>query len=178
MKLFNCDDKIKSYRTPIFKMFFSAMIIALSLVGRMHFDIKNSFINIIVGMIGALLIVLSVACFNFAICDIILLSERRAKSRLNIESAMKNSKSYSVNSIISLLNENDIIEISIIYGGRIIHLGASSDNHSGSSKFFDKRYYFDGEEDVTPETLKKRLSEYSNDGKIDVALIDGVSAKC
>ena len=131
--------------------------------------------DVVFRIIGCIVVVASAFCIYMAIAEMILLHERRLESGIDIELAISNSKNYATDYIISLMQKNDIIEFLIVSNNKIIKLGASSNSHNGSSKFFDKRYYISDQENITIEVLSEVINKYSIDGKICVIKIDGMS---
>ncbi len=83
----------------------------------------------------------------------------------------------SVNAVISLLADNDIIEFEVAKEETSIFLGSSSDCEPGSSVFFDKLYYIETKAYTDLDNMIEALNDLFPDGEIPVLLIDGVSPK-
>ncbi len=176
MRILKCDTSIKSYTYPIVKLVLSSLLIVV-LIERGHFYTINSpFWKVIEGALGVAVLVLSVLCIYISLCEVLLLYERNEKGKKDLEKAMARSKNLSVSYILSLLEDNDIMEILIAYGHRIVTVIASSDSHHGSSKFFDKRYAIDDKEYLDFVAFKEALLPYAKDGQFCVLEIDGIPA--
>ena len=117
----------------------------------------------VVGMVIVVIVSLGVAILT-----------TKKEDKINIEKARTYSKTHHVDYILSLLEENDIIEISILSNDQIIKLGASSDCHPGSSHFFDKNYYINSKKGITIEELRGIINNYSTNSKVCVVAIDGI----
>ena len=178
MRILKCDTSIKSYTYPIVKLVLSSLFIVV-LIERGHFYTINSpFWKVVEGALVVAVLVLSVLCIYISLCEVLLLYERNEKGKKDLEKAMARSKNLSVSYILSLLEDNDIVEILIAYEQRIIAVMASSDSRHGSSKFFDKQYAIDDEEYLEFETFKEALLPYAIDGAFCVIEIAGVPANC
>ena len=93
--------------------------------------------------------------------------------------AKKTGKQYSLENIMKMLRENDILEFEVKTLTGVITIGASSDCEPGSFKFFDKAYYIEDEEfaiEQEKEFLEK-LSYMCGGESITVLSIDGVKVK-
>ena len=178
MLFLKCNERIKTYKFPIFKIVLSVIIVAL-LIFRGHIfslEIDNTFLNITERVGCALLGMYFILCICVSCAEILLLHERRQKENINVENATQRAKTYEIEQVLSLLESNDIIEIIILSNKKAIELGASSDSINGKSALFDKKYYIGNEKDVTLPSIRKKLAcDYSVDGKISVLSIDGVS---
>ena len=174
--MFRFNENIKSYKIPIIKMIVCSLLIVL-LCSRGYFvHINNDFWNTVVNIVCILIGFLSMWVSFVSFFDMIELSDRREALKKDIETALKRSKKFSLEYILALLEENDIIEIVYLSDNQINKIGASSDSRRGSSKFFDKKFYINDLDSVSSEELKDKLDEDSIDGEIIVAAIDGVPA--
>ena len=176
MKIFKCDENITSYKIPILKIISCSFLIALLLIGRIYFfRIDNLFVDSIVGIACALIIILCVLCIYISSGEMLLLHERRVYSTADIKKLISKSKNYPIAIVLSLLEENDIIEFSIVWENQIVTFGVASDSQNGSSRFFDKTYYFNNFNDCIPiEEFKDKLNSYSLNGELCVIAIDGM----
>lgn len=174
MKLFRCDKNIKTYKIPVIKIILCGLLVVLLISRNYLIHINNSLWKTIINIVCFQVVILSILCIYFSVAEIILLNERNKEDRMNIENARTYSKTYYVDYILSLLEENDIIDISILSNDQIINLGASSDCHPGSSHFFDKNYYINNKNDITIEELREIINHYSTNSKVCVIAIDGV----
>lgn len=182
MKLFEMDENIKSYTTPILKIVFSTILIAILFIPiifpELSISTGNFFWDTIVKTVTVSIFILLVLRIYISFGEILALAERREKAKkaaMNPKVAAKKGKCASVNSIISLLDSNDIIEFLIVADEKIIELGATSDSKQGSAKFFNKKFYLGDNEDISIEGLREALEKDSKNGKICILEIDGVS---
>ncbi len=111
-------------------------------------------------------------CPRIALAEMILVYENK-----ETEKKLKRKKTYDmpVDKIVSLSEENDIIEFMIIADDKKIKMGASSDYEY--NKFFDKRFYIGKQEYENIDEFRDRVQEISDNGTIKVVSIDGVSPK-
>lgn len=156
------------------KIVFSSSLIILWISGSQLISINISWMDMVIRIAGAQIVILGVLCIYSSIGDMILLKERRETVKINIETEKKFSKNRSVKYIQSLLETNDIIEISILSNNCIVKLGASSECNPGNSLFFNKSYYIDDRSFDSMEDLEKVLNSFSIKGEICVLKIDGV----
>ena len=181
MKWFEIDENIKSYTPPVLKAVLSVLSIVLLVLSfplTRHISENHPFVGIVIRIVNVAIVLISVLRIYLSFGEVLLLAERREeakKANLNTKVAATKGKNVSVDSIISLLESNDVIEIWIVAKNQNIKLGASSDSKQGSSKFFDKAFYIDDNDNVTIEDLRKALDNYSVEGKVCVFEIDGVS---
>lgn len=107
----------------------------------------------------------------------ILIHENRFKKNISLRSGVQNSKEYSFDELVNLVEKSDIIEIEIFVNNNLIEIGSSSNSNNYDSKFFDKLYYIDKNEFVDINDFKVSLIPYSKNGKISVTAIDGINPK-
>lgn len=173
--MLKCNDNIKSYKFPLFKIVLCVFVI-VTLINRDEFiNIKDSLWSVILSAVCVLICILSILCIYLSFGEILLLKERRDNDKIDVENAQKHSFNYSIDIIFSLLEGNDVIEISIISNNQIISVGASSDCSPGSSLFFDKSYYINKSYEISFKELQEKLNKYSVDGEVCVVTIDGMS---
>ncbi len=166
--MFKCDESITSYTRPIFKIICCCVLIVL-LINRRNFN--NSYIDGFLTIVGVVATILAILRIYLSFAEMFLLYERRAESKINIKKAIKHSQEYSVEHIVSLLELNDIIDISIVFKNRIIKLESSSENLPGSSEFINKKYSID-KHFIVLEELKEKLMTFTVNDKICVISID------
>ena len=181
MKWFEIDENIKSYTPPVLKAVLSVLSIVLLVLSfpiTRHISENHPFVGIVIRIVNVAILLISVLRIYLSFGEVLLLAERREKAKkaaMNPKVAAKKGKCASVNSIISLLDSNDIIEFLIVADEKIIELGATSDSKQGSAKFFNKKFYLGDNEDISIEGLREALEKDSKNGKICILEIDGVS---
>lgn len=174
MKLFSCDENITTYKIPVIKIVLCSLLIVL-LISRNYFiHINNTLWKTIIDIVCFQAGILSILCIYLSVGEMLLLNERKKEDKINIENAKMHSKIYSVDCILSLLEENDIIELSILSNDQTVKLGASSDCRPGNTLFFDKNYYIGNKNNISIEELRETILHYSTDSKVCVIAIDGV----
>lgn len=107
------------------------------------------------------------------------LEQKKRQKKMIDKKAKKTGKQYSLENIMKILRENDILEFEVKALTGVITIGASSDCEPGGFKFFDKTYYINDEEfelDQEKEFLEK-LSHMCGGESITVLSIDGVKVK-
>lgn len=83
-----------------------------------------------------------------------------------------------MSSLLRLLNENDILEIELLWQEEVVKIGVSSDyDHRKTPEFFDKRYYIGDTEYLSPTEFSHAFTRLSNQTLQTVLLIDGVAPK-
>lgn len=175
MKLFSFNLNVKSYFNPILKIVLSVSVIVLLFLSfNLLRSISNVFWSVVARILSAQIVILCVLRIYISFSEIILVYERKTKTNPDIKSAKERSKAFSVEYVISLLEKCDIIDISIVTGGRILSFGASSDSRAGCSKLFDKKYYINDNEDVELGYLKEILNSSAVDDNVYVVSIDGL----
>ena len=112
MKLFRCDENIKTYKFPAIKIVLCSLLVVLLISRNYLIHINNSLWKTIIDIVCFQVVILSILCIYLSIGEMILLKERKKEDKINIEKARTYSKTHHVDYILSLLEENDIIEIS------------------------------------------------------------------
>ena len=111
--------------------------------------------------------------FEISLAEIIKVYGEKSKAKLAQDVANGNSsikaKGYSIDEIIKLVAENDIIEISIVYNQTVIEIGSSSVWDVGEH---DKKYFINDESYYDIKQFELKLMSYLSNGKIKVIEID------
>ncbi len=166
--MFKCDETLTSYNRPVFKIICCCILIVL-LINRGEFN--NSYIDIFLTIVALVTTILAILRIYLSFAEMLLLYERRTEAKIDINKAMKHSHEYSVEHIIYLLAENDVIDISIVFKNQIVKLESSSENFPGSSNFINKKYSID-KCFVPFEELKEKLTTFTVNDRICVISID------
>lgn len=175
--IFRVDTSLNSYTYPIVKIIVFLSLIVLGInrnqICQIHYSSSTleEIISILFGAAG----VASIFCIYIAVAEIIYTSENR--ENMTKLSAMQSAKGklYPINTIVSLINRNDIIEIRIAFQGEAIVIGASSDCKAGSTRFYDKHFYIGKQEYEKIDDFVLALPSYSENEGIFVLSIDGVA---
>lgn len=88
------------------------------------------------------------------------------------------SEKIAMSALMKLMEENDILEIKLLLNEKVVRIGVSSDfDHRRKPDFFDKRYYIDDQEYLSPAAFSSAFSQLSSPIMQTVLLIDGVAPK-
>ena len=154
-----CNDNIKSYKYPIFKIIISIIFIVILINRSIFFCINNVILKTVVAIACAALVVICILSIYISFNEIILLYEKRHEESIDMREILIRAKKFSVEYIIKLLKSNDIIEIKVMCNNELIRIGASSDCHVDSFEFFDKSYYINDKEFKTVEEIQVYIIE-------------------
>lgn len=177
MNLFACNMHLKSYTYPIVKILICIIVIIILINRNYIVYIEKTYLNIVVGLICAIVGMMCILCVYISFAEIICVSEKRGSTEISSRIFAEKAKNISVDEVLSLVKNNDIIEIDIIFDNALIKMGTSSDCNYGSSKFFDKLYYIGSEEFIELDKFKLSLNKYSINDLITVLKIDGIFVK-
>ena len=177
MNIFQYNENPKSYTCPVVKTIIFISLIIANVCKGYFIQIDNKIAYGIVAVLSGIIGIISIYCATISLLEIGAVYENRHEEKTSPKKAKETGKPYSVDKIISMAEENDIIEILIVANGKILEIGSSSDNEVGSAKFFDKRYYIDKKEYENIDDFKSALMPYSAGDKISVYAIDGIKAK-
>lgn len=159
MNPLKCNDDIKSYKYPILKIFIFAIVIIILINRNIFFSIDNVVLKFIIAIVSAALVIICILSIYISFNEIILLYEKRQEANIDINQMLTRAKKVSVNDIITLLKNNDIVEIKAISNNSIIKIGVSSDCCVDSFEFFDKIYYVNDNEFKTVEEVQRYILE-------------------
>ena len=172
--IFKLNKDIKSYSYPVKKIVISIILVAVCFSVYFNIPIENPILYWIIKIIVLAFLIANIWIVYNSFGEMVLLQERKEKMEITVAKAIKNSKNYSIDDIMVLINENDIIEFITVLNDRIVSLGASSDLKHGSSIFFDKRYYIDSEQFDNYDIFEKNIYELFKDKNVCVYSIDGI----
>ena len=173
MKIFEVNDEIKSYTYPILKILICAVIITIIYNRNKIFSITSILGNLIITALVFGLLLGCILCIYISVIEITELHDRRIDEKRNFEGL--NTKKYSIDDILKLIEENDIIEIEIKTSQEIIKIGSSSVNNWSENIFYDKLYYCGDKEYESIEELKTAVIFYGDNEELQVVSIDGIA---
>lgn len=173
-RIFSLQTDLKNYKYPLIKIVISLLIILFSIFRNHFFVISVKPINILITIFCFAATTASILCIYIAVSELFYVRKNRKES--NPKQKSYQAVPFSLERVICLAKENDIIEFEIKSNENVVKIGASSDSKSASSAFFDKRFYIEKEEYLTAEDFKKELFKYTKDGNIYVITIDGIKA--
>lgn len=171
-KLFAVQTNLTSATYPIVKMILALLVIVLTFVISMYFTMSLIWADFVIRLICVVLTLASVLRIYISIGELIIVGENRKNDGKNLPS-----KAYTMEYVLSLVKENDIMEFEIQAKGRVVKMGASADCKAGSSAFFDKKYYVGDHEYETLEMFEKALLHYATNGELRVITIDGIKVE-
>lgn len=175
MKIFEVNDEIKNYIYPTVKIIICVVIFTIVFNREKIFSISSRIVRLILTFLGLIAVLGCVLCIYISIIEISELHDRRAdEKRLYLK---LNTKKYSVQDILELVENNDIIEIEIKTSQGIIKIGSSSINNWSENVFYDKLYYCGNKEYESIDELKTVVTIYSDSEELDVISIDGIAEK-
>ena len=172
MNIFKINENIKSYKYPVVKMIVELCIFVVLQCVDMRLIIENAALNITIRFVFIIIKLAMLHCVFISIAEMFFLSDRNELKNKKLKKAASKGKDCNLDDVISLLTNNNIIDILIFWKNKIIRIGASSDSLSEHSELFDKRYYIDEQDNVTVDEIRRMFEGYS---KIRVITIDGVS---
>ena len=174
-KLFSLQTDLTDYKYPLIKIVVSLLVILFAIFRNNFFVISAKPLNIVVTFSCLVAGIASIMCIYIAVPELFYVRKNRrgAKSETKDITATP----FSLEHVIGLAKENDIIEFEIKSNESSVKIGASSDNKLSSSVFFNKKFYIEKEEFLTAEEFEKELLQYTTDGKINVITLDGIRAE-
>lgn len=177
MDIFHVNETNKSYAYPITKILVCIAFIFSAINRDYIVHIDNKVIDIIVGILCTAMGIVCIYCIYISVFELSQAHENRKKGTILTDGAIANSKQYTIDKIIYLVETNDIIEIQIVSKNKAVTIGSSSDCNNGSSKFFDKLYYIGDEMFESIDVFKEKLLPYAVNKQISVIFIDGITPK-
>ena len=174
MKILKIQTDLQSYLLPIVKIIVAVILIVIMIFRHKVLPIENDSIQIILSIICSILAILCILSIYIAIAEIFYVYENRSKSKGVSTDDISIGKQKTLEDILFLLEQNDIIEIEIRNNEDIMTVGASSDCKPSDSVFFDKKYYIEDTEYERIEDISKRLEIYAKNRRLLVISIDGI----
>jgi hypothetical protein len=168
MRIFKCDSTQKSYSYSIIRLIICVVIILL-VIGSIGIDLINNVVWFRV--LRTIILCIAILCIYISLAEIIYVRENLKVSKFDLRG--KKTEPFDIDDTISLLKNNDIIEIEAIYNNNLFKFGSSSDCKQRDAKFYDKEYYINNKSFKTIDSLKKELVKYCKDKKIFILTIDG-----
>ena len=174
--MFQFNTDLTSYKSPIIRLIICITAVFLIIGTESIIPDENMIVRVFVTIISATLVIICIVRAELHLCEIISVAINRKEARKrDMTFRVENCVPYSSTSIISLLENNDIIEIAVLNDGNCLRIEATSDSKNGSSVFFNKQYRIDSMvyDDISPiVSLLEGLE--ARDHCIHVITIDGV----
>ena len=176
----NLNPNVHSYKQPILKILGSVILFLIvfsrSRLLPMVYDGGHPLLEHIMDILSIPVMLVILLIFEISLAEIIKVYGEKSKAKLAQDVANGNSsikaKGYSIDEIIKLVAENDIIEISIVCNQTVIDIGSSSVWDVGEPKPHDKKYFINDESYYDIKQFELKLMSYLSNGKIKVIEID------
>ncbi len=170
--LFKVNTSSASYAPPVIKAVIAVAVTAALLILRFDlFRFQNQLLDTLIGIAVAAIVVLSVLRIYVSLAEIIAVHDNTSRK------SSKQCRELSISDIVSLIEKNDIVELSVLFPGnnRSCKIGASSNSKRGRSQLVDKRYYIDDSEFVDIISFIHEMNNIAKNGTVKVISIDGIS---
>lgn len=171
MKIFKVQPNLTSYAYPLSKTAICLIIILLGIFRNQIIHSDSLWVNAIITTLGFTPFLLSILCLYISVGELFCVYSNKKHKKMNLEH--QEYELVSAARIIALLQENDILEIVLLYKNEIIKIGTSSNCKNSDSHFFDKRYYVDSFEYETLAPVQEIIYERFPEDNIPVLEIDG-----
>lgn len=173
--MFKVQTNLKSYKYPIIKIIVSLIIISFSIFRKQILMISSGWVLAIITCVCFVLVILSIFSVYISISELFYTySNRNTQKEKNVNDIdTSNLKQLSINGIITLVKENDIINFEIILNNCIVKVGSSSDYNIVTGAFFDKTYYIDSNEYDSVEVFENELLSYAHEETVQILSVDG-----
>lgn len=168
MKIFELQTNLTSYAYPIIKIITSLAIIVISIERDHIYRISNRWLDAVVTLICLVLTLASAMCIYISVFELPYVHENRKKADVDPSKA----KQLSIETVLKIVSENDIVEIEVYTDNKTIKIGASADCKYSSSVFEDKLYYIEKSEYKTIEQFTEALTELFPSKSVPVLKID------
>ena len=171
MRIFEPQENLTSYKYPITKMSICVSICFLIFYINKYSVFNRELVDTLMKTCGVLLVCPTIYCIYVSIVEIEHVHRFR---KVMYKRRNTHTMAYSIEAIVNLLSENDIIEIEIDYCGEIIKIGTSATCCWPGGELTDKLYYVGNREYRMIDELTKELNGFTTSGCISVQSIDGI----
>lgn len=174
MKLFEFQTRLTSFKYPIIKIIVCLSLIILAVLRNSIFQISNIWINAIVTLLSFLITMASILCLCISVCEVIQTIENRQNTKIAFP---VETKQVSIETIINMISENDIIEFDVCKDEKIFKIGSSAVCDYAFGPLRDKLFYIASSEYETIELFTEALLKLFPERSIPVFEIDGLPPK-
>ena len=137
MKLFKVRTNLTSYWHPVVKLIGCTVIICLCIFRRKILITPFHWLDTVTTVISFVMSILCILILYISVGEIFHTYANRNPPRYVLNDAVK----YPICDVISMIENEDIIQIDLLTVKGLQKVGASSDNRYYSSTFVDKQYY-------------------------------------
>lgn len=173
MKLFEMQTNLSSYAYPISKIIVCLLVMIVCMFRNRILCFQSRWINGTLTFLAGILTIVCVLCIYISVGELFYVHFNK-NNQDSIVDRPQDSALMSIDKVIVLVCENDIIELEIWVNGRIINIGASADCKPSGIEFFDKRYFIDKHEYDDVVQFEKELVCNVGGNQIYVVSIDGI----
>lgn len=179
MNIFKVNVGLSSYTYPIVKIIIAIIIIALLITRSSYIHINDKTASMVIVIVSFIIGCMSIFSIYISFAEIVYINDNREIANFKDKdiSSMK-SCIYTIEEVVDLVRNNDIIDIIIKCENNIVRIGSSSNYNKSNGIFYDKKYYIDKNNYDTIEqfiTALKNTIRYKS--HIDVVSIEGVYPK-
>lgn len=173
MKLFEMQTNLSSYAYPIGKIIACLLIMIACMFRARILCFQSRWINGTLTFLAGMLTLACVLCIYISVGELFCAYFNK-HNQDSVADRPPDSTLMSIDKIIVLVCENDVIELEVWVNGRIINIGASADCKPSGVEFFDKRYFIDKHEYDDVMQFEKELVYSVGENQIHVVSIDGI----
>lgn len=173
MKIFEVQTDLHSYKYPVIKLIGCLGVIALLIWNPLGVAFSYLPLRILAAAIRFTLGMAAIRCIYISVVEMCELFWKRKKTQSHPREAVP----FSMDTVLKIAKENDIIELEVSGQKGAITLGTSAMSTYTSSTFWDKRFYIGDIEYRTIEDFAQALLRLFPDGVVPVFTIDGLHPK-
>lgn len=154
------------------KISLSVILIIFCFFRSKLFRVTNQGLHIVLSIVALAICLSSILTIYKSVFEIIATFDTDDHVVMNDAARANPGALYSVSALTSLLEQNDIIDITVYVHEQLLHIGASSEVFPGKSSFYNKQYYIDNAK-IEFDVLNQQLRMLANsDGQLVVVAID------
>lgn len=169
-KVFEVNTEIKNYTYPVFKIMLCLIVTLLLLNRNKIFSLEGTKVAGFVTVFATAIVIVCVYCTYISIAEVVELYDRRAQNRININTIA--TKQYPVETILNLIEKEDVLDVVIKVQKDIIKIGCTSDNNWSTNVFFNKIYYCNETQYESIEAFREAINTYASNEMLDVISIE------
>ena len=173
MKIFEVQTDLHSYKYPVVKLIICLVIIVVQIWNPLGVHYSYLPLCILAAAFRFTLGMTSIRCMYISIVEMCEIFWNRRKNKYG----PSESKPFSIDTVLRIVKENDIIELEVYDQKRTITIGTSAMSTYTSKTFWDKRFYIEDQEYEKIEDFSQALLQLFPDGVVPVFTIDGLNPK-
>ncbi len=169
-KIFEVNTEIKNYTYPVVKIVLCLVVLLILLNRRKIFSLEETVVTHLITVFAFVISVVCIFCIYISVAEIVELYDRRAENQININTVA--TKQYPVETILNLIEKEDVLDVAIKVQKDIIKIGCTSDNNWSTNVFFDKIYYCNETQYESIEAFRDAINTYASNGMFDVISLE------